>query len=129
MNHSIDDLNLSVRAWNCLKRANLNTVEEVLNCDDLLKIRGMGNTIYAEITAKLKAYGKVGCKYCSRKPETSFNGYFYDGDNEEQVASGAWTSMYIGVDERGRLRLTACGDGRADYFPKYCPECGRKLDD
>lgn len=126
---SIDDLNLSVRAWNCLKRANLNTVEEVLACDDLLKIRGMGNTVYAEVTAKLKAYGKVGCKYCSRKPKESFSGYFYDGDNEEQIASGAWTAMYIGVDERGRLRLTACGDGRADYFPKYCPECGRKLED
>ena len=56
MNHSIDDLNLSARAWNCLKRANLNTIEEVLNCDDLLKIRGMGNTVYAEVTAKIKAY-------------------------------------------------------------------------
>lgn len=129
MNHSIDDLNLSVRAWNCLKRANLNTIEEILNCDDLLKIRGMGNTVYAEVTAKIKAYGKIGCKYCSRKPECDSSGMFYEWDNEEEIARGAWTEIHIGVDERGRLRLTACGDGRADYFPKYCPECGRKLDD
>ena len=124
---SIDDLNLSVRAWNCLKRANLNTVEEVLNCDDLLKIRGMGNTVYAEVTAKLKAYGKIGCKYCSRKPERDSSDMFYEWEDEETIANGQWTTMYIGVDEHGRLRLTARGDGCADYFPKYCPECGRKL--
>lgn len=69
------------------------------------------------------------CKYCSRKPIFDRSGSFSDWDNEEEIANGPWTTMYIGVDMRGRLRLTAVGDGRADYFPKYCPECGRKTED
>lgn len=69
------------------------------------------------------------CKYCSRKPFFDRSGSFYDWDNEEEIATGPWTTMHIGVDMRGRLRLTALGDGRADYFPKYCPEFGRKIED
>ena len=62
-----------------------------------------------------------GCKYCSRKPEFDRDGSFYEWDNEEPV------TLYIGVARNGRLRITASGDNRADYYPKYCPECGRLL--
>lgn len=68
------------------------------------------------------------CKYCSRKPEFDRSGQFYDWDNEEEIARGPWTLMYAGVDENGDMTLVASGDGRAVYYPKYCPECGRKLE-
>lgn len=68
-----------------------------------------------------------GCKYCSRKPEFEAWGDFFDHDNEEQITPDGWTVLYIGVDRNGRLRITASGDDRADYYPKYCPECGRPL--
>lgn len=70
---------------------------------------------------------KLKCRYCNRKPEFDKSGSFYEWDNEEEIAQGPWTLMYAGVDEKGRMILTASGDGRAVYYPKYCPECGRKL--
>ena len=68
------------------------------------------------------------CKYCNRKPEFDKSGNFYEWDNEEEIAQGPWTLMCAGVDEKGRMILTAIGDERAVYYPKYCPECGRKLE-
>lgn len=54
---SIDDLELSVRSWNCLKRANINTVKDILdNIDDLPKVRNLGQKCYEEVLEKIKAY-------------------------------------------------------------------------
>ena len=41
---NIDELELSVRSYNCLKRAGINTVEELCNCtsDDMIKVRNLG---------------------------------------------------------------------------------------
>ena len=41
---SIDELELSVRSYNCLKRAGINTVEELCNktSDDMMKVRNLG---------------------------------------------------------------------------------------
>ena len=68
-----------------------------------------------------------GCKYCSRKPEFYRDGLFCEWENEEPVSPEGWTMLYIGVARNGRLRITASGDDRVDYYPKYCPECGRLL--
>lgn len=67
------------------------------------------------------------CKYCLRKP-VFYNNDFYEWANEETIVRGDWTSLDIGVDEEGKLVLVAYGDGRAVYHPKYCPECGRRLE-
>ncbi len=41
---SIDELELSVRSYNCLKRAGINTVEELTNktSEDMMKVRNLG---------------------------------------------------------------------------------------
>ena len=70
----------------------------------------------------------AGCRYCQQKPRFERDGGFYEWDNEIAVAEGGWTAMYIGVDADGAVRLTASGDDRADYYPKYCPECGRRIE-
>ena len=56
---SIEELNLSVRSWNCLKRANINTVGELTDktVDDMLKIRNMGKKSIDEVEAKLDSLG------------------------------------------------------------------------
>ena len=56
---SIDDLELSVRSFNCLKRANINTVEELTNktMDDMMKVRNLGRKSLDEVTNKLKELG------------------------------------------------------------------------
>ena len=54
---SIDELELSVRSYNCLKRAGINTVEELTNktSDDMMKVRNLGRKSLEEVLAKLKA--------------------------------------------------------------------------
>ena len=56
---SIDELELSVRSYNCLKRANINTVEELCNktADEMMKVRNLGRKSLEEVLAKLKDLG------------------------------------------------------------------------
>ena len=53
---SIDELELSVRSYNCLKRAGINTVEELTNRtpEDMMKVRNLGRKSLEEVLAKLK---------------------------------------------------------------------------
>ena len=56
---SIDELELSVRSYNCLKRAVINTVEELTNktSEDMMKVRNLGRKSLEEVLAKLKELG------------------------------------------------------------------------
>ena len=56
---SIDELELSVRSYNCLKRAGINTVEELTNktSEDMVKVRNLGRKSLEEVLAKLKELG------------------------------------------------------------------------
>ena len=56
---SIDELELSVRSYNCLKRAGINTVEELTNKtpEDMMKVRNLGRKSMEEVLAKLKELG------------------------------------------------------------------------
>lgn len=56
---SIDELELSVRSYNCLKRAGINTVEELTNktSDDMMKVRNLGRKSLEEVLTKLKELG------------------------------------------------------------------------
>ena len=56
---SIDELELSVRSYNCLKRAGINTVEELTNrtSEDMMKVRNLGRKSLEEVLGKLKELG------------------------------------------------------------------------
>jgi DNA-directed RNA polymerase subunit alpha len=56
---SIDELELSVRSYNCLKRAGINTVEELTNktAEDMMKVRNLGRKSLEEVLSKLKELG------------------------------------------------------------------------
>ena len=56
---SVDELELSVRSYNCLKRAGINTVEELTNKsqEDMMKVRNLGRKSLEEVLAKLKELG------------------------------------------------------------------------
>ena len=56
---SIDELELSVRSFNCLKRAGINTVEELTSKtpDDMMKVRNLGRKSLEEVLEKLKELG------------------------------------------------------------------------
>jgi DNA-directed RNA polymerase subunit alpha len=56
---TIEDLDLSVRAFNCLKRAGINTVGELAqkNQEDMMKVRNLGKKSLEEVEQKLQALG------------------------------------------------------------------------
>lgn len=56
---SIEDMDLSVRSYNCLKRANIHTVEDLTKKteDDMLKVRNLGKKSLDEVILKLQSYG------------------------------------------------------------------------
>ena len=56
---NIDELELSVRSYNCLKRAGINTVEELTNRtpEDMMKVRNLGRKSLEEVLSKLKELG------------------------------------------------------------------------
>ena len=59
MEMNIDELELSVRSYNCLKRAGINTVEELCSktSDEMMKVRNLGRKSLEEVLAKLKDLG------------------------------------------------------------------------
>ena len=56
---TIEDLDLSVRSFNCLKRAGINTVEDLTNKseEDMMKVRNLGRKSLEEVIAKLQSFG------------------------------------------------------------------------
>ncbi len=56
---SIEELELSVRSFNCLKRAGIATVEDLTNKTeaDMMKVRNLGKKSFDEVTAKLHSLG------------------------------------------------------------------------
>ncbi len=56
---TIEELDFSVRSFNCLKRAGINTVEDLINTseDDMMKVRNLGRKSLEEVIGKLEAMG------------------------------------------------------------------------
>ena len=56
---AIEDMDLSVRSYNCLKRANIHTVEDLTRKteDEMLKVRNLGRKSLDEVIQKLESYG------------------------------------------------------------------------
>ena len=56
---SIDELELSVRSYNCLKRAGITTVEDLISKSEteMMKVRNLGKKSFDEVTAKLHSLG------------------------------------------------------------------------
>ena len=56
---TIEELDLSVRSSNCLRRAGINTVEDLTNKteDELLKVRNLGRKSFEEVINKLDSLG------------------------------------------------------------------------
>lgn len=56
---TVEELDLSVRAYNCLKRAGINTVEDLIQRteEDMMKVRNLGKKSLEEVVNKLKSLG------------------------------------------------------------------------
>ena len=55
--------------------------------------------------------------------------YDYEKEGWRKLVNCMWAQLHYGVDRNGRPFIIAVGDDVSDYYyPKYCPECGRKLE-
>ena len=56
---TIEELDFSVRSFNCLKRAGINTVEDLINKseEDMMKVRNLGRKSLEEVISKLNSLG------------------------------------------------------------------------
>ena len=56
---TIEELDMSVRSFNCLKRAGIDTVEDLINRteDDMMKVRNLGKKSLEEVILKLQSLG------------------------------------------------------------------------
>jgi len=56
---TIEELDLSVRSFNCLKRAGINTVDDLINKseEEMMKVRNLGKKSFDEVKEKLKSLG------------------------------------------------------------------------
>ena len=63
---TIEELDLSVRSFNCLKRAGIDTVEDLINRteEDMIKVRNLGRKSLEEVIQKLSSLG-----LCLKKDE------------------------------------------------------------
>ena len=56
---TIEELDLSVRSFNCLKRAGINTVDDLINKseEEMMKVRNLGKKSFDEVKEKLQSLG------------------------------------------------------------------------
>jgi len=86
----IEDLNLSVRAYNCLKRAGITKVGQVLEMseDDLLGVRNFGHKSLDELRERLAAHGLLEHSRLGEQPSSEFG---YEAEEEETDGGAAET--------------------------------------
>lgn len=73
---------------------------------------------------------KQDCKICGFKPKFYIDGMYNLYESCFDLATGGWTELRAGKDKDGKVIMYGQGDGETNfYYPKYCPECGRKLHD
>lgn len=82
----IEDLNLSVRAYNCLKRAGITKVGQVLEMseDDLLGVRNFGHKSLDELRERLAAHGLLEHSRLGEQPSDDF-GFGIEPDSDESM--------------------------------------------
>jgi hypothetical protein len=76
------------------------------------------------------------CEFCERKPNLvddtdGFIYYFNRYDNAYIVGEGRYNEIYYGVEVTGQPSIWFEQPDDKEvikYFPKFCPECGRKID-
>ena len=89
---NIEELDLSVRAYNCLKRAGINTVEQVcqMSAWELSKIRNMGNRSMEEIRDKVLAAGYDAFGMKGKAPS--------HGDEIRRMDDEELADFFLGID-------------------------------
>ena len=110
----IEDLNLSVRAYNVLKRGGIHTAEELQRRtdDELMRIRGMGKHSLEEIREKLESYPAFPAERIVALPAENISKSTCGTNNEERerlirVLESAESAVYWNSSDRSFLEKIA----------------------
>ena len=69
------------------------------------------------------------CPFCHVKPVRYTDGCINRPESGILLAgNGCYSQLYIGTDDVGPAMWAAGDDYTESYHPKFCPECGRKLE-
>lgn len=134
---NIDELDLSVRAYNCLKRAGINTTDDIciLTQDELMKVRNLGRKCTEEVIKTMKQIGlRLKDDVKDTKPMSDIERAIAWG--REYIEYATWTQDYHGdnmkllvnaSEKQIPKKPTLEGDGYADghlvYDTWICPCC------
>lgn len=90
----IEDLELSIRSYNCLRRAGIDTVGQICNLTDLelMRIKNLGQKSIKEIKAKLDQLGL--CLVCGEKNNDFFDDEDYDDNNDDDELNENHIEMF-----------------------------------
>lgn len=75
------------------------------------------------------------CKYCrDRVPKYHEDGggdfFYWEWENSDSLATGDLCTLEMGIDENRKIIIFGNAEELSNYYyPKFCPECGRKLKD
>lgn len=70
----------------------------------------------------------IGCSFCTAR-YAAFMPWQHEREQRKELVPGGWTTLERGVDADNHTLIIAVGDDETDrYYPKFCPECGRKLE-
>lgn len=68
------------------------------------------------------------CRVCSLVPRYHYGKYNKALSTVELVDSSTYVDILVGKDENNRVVIYGISNDYSNpYYPKYCPECGRKL--
>jgi len=118
---TIEELDLSVRSFNCLKRAGINTVEDLCNrtLKDMMKVRNLGRKSLEEVRYKLEALG------------LTFRDSELDSDRMKSVIFGSIIGDAMGVPVEFKSREELAADPVTGYrgFGSHAVPAGTWSDD
>lgn len=73
---------------------------------------------------------KKACKLCSMEPYFDPDGEWSMYASSETLETGAWVTLYACKDKDDRLAIYGSAECFTDlYYPKYCPECGKRINE
>lgn len=125
MTEDIAVLDLSVRAYNCLKRAGIHTVEQLRSMpdDDLLRLRHFGIRCLHEVREKLAAHHHV-TTYQRLEAELGVMRRILDTTRAQRVTVSNEDTDFA----TGHCECSVCG-GAIDPWDAYCRHCGAWLEE
>ena len=119
---NLEDMDLSVRSYNCLKRAGIDTLEDIIQKteDDMIKIRNLGRKNLKEIELKLSEFGL----YLRGKTPRKISGREKFNRSLSQITNEDLASLLSGCSCPSEYELF--DEKETGCYESFCSNCWEK---